>query len=116
MKAKMGNQANLPKVLLVGFTMCITLFTYHTFFRSPPYTYSFFDIFFYFSPTIFLILLLKFGWDHVRFLEIMTYILSFQFLIIYPVYVSLTAFLFLIFVATLFLVDDFKNNHKFGKT
>lgn len=102
----------IARMLMIIFIMLITWYTYLTFFSDSHGVLIFEDILFYFLPSVVMLTILRIGWKHEKFEGIAILLVSFVFLGIYHVYLSLTAFFFLLFTGTLFLIDDYKINHR----
>lgn len=105
------NVSRTPRILLILFTLFITWYTYLTFFSNPQSSLNIWDVIFYFSPTILMFFILRIGWRHEKFEGIATLLVSFGFLLIYHVYLSLAVFFFLLFVGILFLIDNYQITH-----
>ena len=93
------------------FLLFIIWYTDSIVFKSPAVVLTIEDILFYSLPSIVMFFILLVGWKHERFEGIAILSVSFVFLGIYHVYVSLASFFLLLFIGTLLLIDDYKISH-----
>lgn len=100
-----------PRLLLISFLLFITWYTDLVFFRNPRAPLVFEDILFYSLPSIIVLGIVLAGWKHERFEGVAVMLISFVFLFMYHVYLSLAVFCFLLFTAALLLIDDYKITH-----
>ncbi|CAN5130487.1 hypothetical protein BH09PAT1_BH09PAT1_4510 [soil metagenome] len=93
----------LPRILVIGLIIGISLYTVILFSDV-----SIDEILFYLIPSFVLLTVLEIVWKHEKFGGILFLLLSFGFLFIYQVYISISIFLSLVVIGSLFLVDSYR--------
>lgn len=102
----------VPRILSFVLIIFFTAYTYDIFSYTPVVTRGE-DLFFYMLPSLILTTILTLGWQHEHITGIFILLISGVFLLIYHVFISISVFILLLFIGTLFLIDESKIIRKY---
>jgi hypothetical protein len=102
----------VPRILSIVLIIYITAYTYDLFSDTTVVTNGV-ELLFYMLPSLIIIMILTLGWRHEHITGMLILFISGVFLLIYHVFISIGVFITLLFIGTLFLVDESKIKQKF---
>lgn len=108
----LSNAYFVPRSLVKIFISATFLYVLYSYFFSSATFLNFWDALYHFSPIIVLIILTKAGFKHERFEGITLLLMSFIFLNLYNLIVSIVLFAVLFSIAIMFIVDNYKYDHR----
>lgn len=112
MKEHQVTTFKFPQMLVMLFIALISWYTYATFFINTNSNSNTEDLLFYFAPSIIMLIIFITGRNHEKIEGSIILLTSIIFLLIYNVYVSIAAFLYLIFTGITLLVDSKKTSNR----